>query len=291
MPPIRIVVTGATGFIGHHVYSNLIKKQDIEVIGVTRRGSGNFLKVENYHDSPVGDILIHLAQDNRLATSTTKVNLEDEKLYLDTMSSLLKKKYSRIVYVSSGALYGDSSKTPHIPNDEVFISSSYTRVKYLAENAVINDKNGIVARLGNVYGFGMSGANVLSRLLEQIESQGDLRVADIRPIRDFIWVEDVVEGILSLALADFRDFRDRRIYNLGTGIGTSIGDLACLVLDIAGQTERHVVSETKTTRESSVVLDFSDTTRACGWIPITSLRSGISQLLNVGGEVKSCRRD
>jgi UDP-glucose 4-epimerase len=157
-------------------------------------------------------------------------------------------------------------------------------MKYLAENVMTSSKNGIIARLGNVYGFGMSRSNVLSRLLEQIELQGDLRVTDTVPIRDFIWVEDVVNGILSLALAEFRDFGDRRIYNLGTGIGTSIGELARLVLEIAGQTERHVVSEIQTTRESSVILDFSDISRVCGWAPSTSLRSGINQLLNVGRE-------
>ena len=291
MPPIRIVITGATGFIGGQVFNDLVNRQGIEVIGVSRRASEKFLTVNDYSESPVGDILIHLAEDNRLKNTTTIENQEYTHTILKTMSSLLKKNYGRIIYASSGLLYGDNMKSPRRPNDEIFIDSPYTKAKSFSENAVTNDVNGIVVRLANVYGFGMSRTNVLSRILEQVELQGDLKVMDSSPVRDFIWVKDVVEGILSLALVDIKQFGNQQIYNLGTGIGTSIGDVARLALDLAGQTERRVVSEIQSKRESSIVLNINNVTQVCGWKPVTSLHSGIRYLLNSDQEVKDCGKD
>ena len=119
----------------------------------------------------------------------------------------------------------------------------------------------------------------MSQILKQIPQQGDLKVGDVTPIRDFVWVEDVVEGISMLALMDLAENRKPKMYNLGTSIGTSIGDLALLTLEIAGQAERRVVSMNQVRVASSIVLDYTETTKTCGWTPRTSLRQGIARLL------------
>ena len=70
------------------------------------------------------------------------------------------------------------------------------------------------------------------------------------------------------------------VVNLGTGIGTSIGDLARLILELAGEPHRLVVAARPTGVHSSLVLDYSDVTRLCSWQPSTSLAAGVVQLLN-----------
>ena len=70
-----------------------------------------------------------------------------------------------------------------------------------------------------------------------------------------------------------------KMYNLGSGVGTSIGDLALLTLELAGQSERRVMSKNRTRVMSSIVLDCSEMTNACGWTPQVSLRQGIATLL------------
>jgi nucleoside-diphosphate-sugar epimerase len=141
---------------------------------------------------------------------------------------------------------------------------------------------GIVVRPANIYGPGMSKNNVMSAILRQIPGEGTLEVMDTSPVRDFIWVEDAAEGIVALALNHFKEGKERGLYNLGTGVGTSIETLADLALEIAGQPDRPVKTKYSSDRQSCLILDFADTTAACGWRPKTSLREGLTHMLHIG---------
>jgi nucleoside-diphosphate-sugar epimerase len=125
----------------------------------------------------------------------------------------------------------------------------------------------------------MSKNNVISAILRQIPGEGRLEVMDKTPVRDFIWVEDAAEGVVALALSNYIVNNQSALFNLGTGIGTSIGSLAELALDVAEQPERLVYANNVSDRQSSLILDFSDTTSACGWQPKTSLRQGLTKIL------------
>jgi UDP-glucose 4-epimerase len=278
VPKLKIVITGASGFIGGHLLEYLSATTITQIIPLSRSVRSNLIRVSNYGDAPDGDVLIHLAENNSLEGVASQ-GLSYEKEALSTLYRLLTKKYKRIIYISSSILYGDKSTKPHSTEDEIFVVNPYTRIKSLSENAVLENPDGIVIRLANVYGPFMSPDNVMSQILRQIPQGGDLEVGDIAPIRDFVWVQDVVEGISKLALMDLADIGKPNIYNLGSGVGTSIGDLALLALELAGQPERRVVSKNQTHVASNITLDYSNSTHACGWIPRTSLRQGLESLL------------
>ena len=278
MPKLKIIITGASGFIGGHLIEHLSRIANTEIVPLTRRGISNLVQVSNYADAPDGDVLIHLAEDNNLESVANR-GLTYEHEGLSTLRVLLAKKYGRIIYTSSSTLYGDKSVIPHGTEDDIFVNTPYTRIKSLSERAVLENPNGMVVRLANVYGPLMSTNNVMSQILKQIPQQGDLEVGDATPIRDFVWVRDVAEGISMLALMDFVETGKSKMYNLGSGIGTSIGDLAFLTLELAGQPERRVMSKNRTRVMSSIILDCSETTNASGWTPRVSLRQGIASLL------------
>ena len=225
-------------------------------------------------------MLIHLAEENNLRNVASR-GLSYEREALSTLRSLLDKNYKRIIYTSSSTLYGDKSAKQHGIHDKIYIDSPYSRIKSLSEKTVLEHPNGIVVRLANVYGPLMSNTNVISQILSQIHQQGDLEVGDAVPVRDFIWVKDVVDAISTLAIVGFPEIGKPKLYNLGSGIGTSIGDLARMTLELAGQPERHVVSKKQTLVESSIVLDYSETTKACGWVPQVNLREGLENLLRL----------
>ena len=278
MPKLKIVITGASGFIGGHLIEHLSRIANTEIVPLSRRGISKLVQVSNYADAPDGDVLIHLAEDNNLESVANR-GLTYEHEGLSTLRVLLAKKYGRIIYTSSSTLYGDKSVIPHGTEDDIFVNNPYTRIKSLSESAVLENPNGMVVRLANVYGPLMSTNNVMSQILKQIPQQGDLEVGDVTPIRDFVWVRDVAEGISMLALMDFVETGKSKMYNLGSGIGTSIGDLVFLTLELAGQPERRVMSKNRTRVMSSIILDCSETTNACGWTPRVSLRQGIASLL------------
>lgn len=280
MQKLKIVITGASGFIGGHLVSHLSNTTNTKIVPLSRREFPNLIRVSDYADAPDGDVLIHLAEDNNLQ-NVTNGGLNYENEVLSTLTTLLNKRYRKVIYTSSSALYGDKSVELHGTTDKIYVNSQYSRIKSLSESAILKQPNGIVVRLANVYGPHMSTTNVISQILRQIPEHGDVIVRDSLPVRDFVWVGDVVDGISRLALRDFPVGRKAKLYNLGSGIGTSIGDVARLILELAGQSERRVVSKDQKHIISKIALDYADTTEVCGWIPRVTLREGLERLLKL----------
>ena len=76
---------------------------------------------------------------------------------------------SKLIYASSVAIYGDLSVIPHSPSDELNIINTYSKSKFECEKLVLQ-AGGVVARLSNIYGPGMSKKkNIISDILKQIK--------------------------------------------------------------------------------------------------------------------------
>lgn len=271
---MRVVVTGAAGFLGRAVVRRL-RHMGCDVLAVARSEAPATVRVSHYAETPDADVLIHLAQDSDRA----RVNAAGEHAVAaarETLRALLDKSYGRVIFGSSAALYGDTDASPRTPVHALTATDHYATLKRESEISVLASGRGIVARLANLYGPGMSAANVLSTILRQIPGQGPLEVMDTTPIRDFLWVEDAAECLALMATA-----RDASTgpFNVGSGTGVSIGDLAWAALDVAGESAREVRASRPGTRFSSIVLDISSTEAHYAWRPRTTLREGLRTLL------------
>jgi UDP-glucose 4-epimerase len=283
MEKLRVVVTGASGFIGRHVVGHLLMNNQIELVPVSRQVLPNFQTVSKYSDTPGGDILIHLAEDNNVER-VAKREVDYLKSALETTNALITKNYERIVYASSALVYGDKSISPHAPNDPLNIESTYARLKKDSEEIILTSPKGIVLRLANIYGLGMSKDNVISEVIEKLRHDADIEIRDSSPIRDFIWVNDVAEGITSIALSEHVICKEPNIYNLSTGIGTSVGELTRMITNISGQSGRQIMSNNSNYTNSCIILDPSHTEEVFGWKYRTPLYLGLSKLIVSGSE-------
>ena len=271
---VTVVVTGASGFLGRAVVRALANRNGVRVQPVSRQPLADAVRVQSYVEAPGGDVLIHLAEEADRA-KVVALGAAYESSAVQTVADLLGRVYARVIYASSTALYGDASTSQHMPEDAVYVTDEYTRLKRKAELAVLESPRGVVARLSNVYGPGMSSRNVISTILGQIPGSGPLVVMDTTPVRDFLWVNDAAEAFAELATATTA----QGIFNLATGVGTSIGETARLALEIAGESGREIVA-TGSGRVSTIIADDGRMTRQYGWQARVGLRDGLAFLLS-----------
>jgi nucleoside-diphosphate-sugar epimerase len=187
--------------------------------------------------------------------------------------SLLGKTWNHVIYGSSAEVYGDRITTERFTDEPVVPRGLYAITKHACEKEVLK-RRGTVLRLGNIYGEGMSRYNVFSDILKQIPGDGPVWVRDTHPMRDFIWINDVVAAFKAVI-----NLKKDGIFNAGSGRGTSIGELARQILELAGEGDRPVKSKQSASSGSCIVLDISETKRQLGWTPSITLNKGLRMLL------------
>jgi len=232
--------------------------------------------VERYEDTPGGDVLVHLAEQSSRGQAA-RLGEAYEQEAMRTLHALLEKPYQRVLYASSAVLYGDRGSTPRTPADPVQADDTYSRIKLRSEKEVVS-RGGMAVRLANVYGPGMSSANVLSTVLGQLPLDGPIQVMDTGPVRDFVWVGDAATALALMCSSDHSDASG--VFNVGSGRGVSVLELIRIALAAAGQDERNIISKAPQGNAASrLVLDIIHTTKVFGWRPATTLEDGISRLV------------
>lgn len=138
----------------------------------------------------------------------------------------------RVIFTSSGAVYGNQPRQPVREDDPPHPDDPYAVSKWSAEQYIrtIGDLWGletVALRVFNAYGPGqslpVSHAPVVPRFLQQALTNGSIVIfGDGRQTRDYIYVDDVVAALVAAATAPGID---RAIINIGSGRETSIIDL------------------------------------------------------------------
>jgi nucleoside-diphosphate-sugar epimerase len=101
-------------------------------------------------------------------------------------------------------------------------------------------------------------------------------VLDTTPVRDFLWIDDAARALALMATGEASG-----VFNVGSGQGVSIRELANVVLDAAGQAGRPVESVRVGSRFSRLVVDIAQTKEVFGWYPAVTLVEGISTLVKM----------
>ncbi len=272
---MKVIVTGASGFVGHRVVKELLRR-GVKTCAVARHPVEfpDSVVVDNYFDTPSGDVLIHLAENPNRA-QVNKIG----SAYLSEAgalaNSLVSKGYQRIVFASSAVVYGDKDKRRHKPIDPVLATDVYSQSKLECE-MLFDKNNGVIARISNLYGVGMSTENVFSKIIQQVRCAGEVKVWNDKPIRDFLWVDDAVDALVEMALG-----KAKGIYNVASGRAVSIGELIDATLLSSGVDKQYTRTLTKSAEAySAIFLDISDTFDSFGWAPKMKLEDGIKRLLN-----------
>jgi len=190
----------------------------------------------------------------------------------------------RIVYVSSAEIYGRPISNPVTEDFEVRPVSPYGAAKAGAEVfvrtiAAASGMKAVILRPFSVYGPRLSSASLIANILQQVRSCDSVWVRDLKPVRDYCFVRDVAEAIALACGAEV----DGCTLNLGSGVGTSVKEIAECVVRLSGKklaVQENSISESGPGEEIyELVADTRRASAVLGWRARTRLEDGLRETI------------
>jgi UDP-glucose 4-epimerase len=289
LPAVRVLVTGGAGFVGSHLVDALVANGDeVTVIDDLSTGRTEYLNpaarlVEHDIRKPFttdAAAVFHLAAQADVGTSVERPAFDAEVNVVGTVNVLeaAREAGASVVFSSTGgAIYGDVDG-PAGEDAPLRPVSPYGIAKLAGEAYLdgwrrIHATRAVTLRFANVYGPRQSATlegGVIAIFLERIAAGEETFVfGDGRQTRDFVHVDDVVRSLLAAS------GREGGVFNIGTGVETSVNRLHELCRALAGDNRlpRHEPPRAGDARRS--VLDVSRTATELGWVAGIELSAGL----------------
>jgi len=296
---VKFVITGGAGFIGSHIAKHLVEKNhDVTVIDNLSRGRlENLSKIKEEIVFKKMDILdfdslkeVIFNSDGifhqAALTSVPESFTQKEKYHnvnvkgTENIFKLAKEFSKKVVYASSSSIYGNTTTIPIHENSEKNPINPYGVTKLDDEKLAKKYHNLGLSVIGlryfNVYGIGQTNdyAGVITKFIDQINlNKSPIIFGDGTHTRDFISVEDIAKANL-LSMESKTDFS---FLNVGTGISTSIKELAEVMIELSGKKMEINYDDLPLGDVKDSLADVSLAKRLINWNYETSLKTGLKK--------------
>lgn len=274
----RVLVTGATGFIGRALVKSL-RDAGLEVVALGSADGDvrNRETFARYSGSGIAGV-IHLAGRSFVPESWT-----DPAAFMDVnfMGTARVLEFCRLENASlvflSAYVYGIPDRLPINEEAPVRPNNPYAQSKQLAEQVCRFYAEQLhvpvtVLRTFNVYGPGQGESFLIPSIMRQLCNGEVVEVLDLEPRRDWVFVTDVVSAIMAARgrVAGYN------IYNIGSGVSHSVAEVIRIAQKVAGSTIPVRSAATRRLNEiHDVVADIAKARRELGWSPVHDLDSGL----------------
>ena len=301
---MKILVTGGAGFIGSNLTDKLIDSgHQVVVIDNLTTGFEKFINprakfyLADIRDGAVIDKIFemekpgivnhHAAQiDVRKSVDTPVFDAQCNILgSINLIKSALDHKVKKFIYISTGgAVYGEPQANPvaetHPVNPECqYGISKHTVEHYLYLYQLHYGLKYTVLRYPNVYGprqnpQGEAGVNAIF-IHQMLNGKTPQIFGDGEQLRDYIFIDDIVSANL-IAM----EKGDNDIFNIGSGIGTSVNEIYQQLKEILNFPHDPVYAPPRTGEINRIYLDAAKAKKILGWECRVSFREGLSKTVD-----------
>ena len=300
---MNFLVTGAAGFLGSAL-ANRLAREGHQVRGYDDLSAGDPSRLSADVLFTRGDVtdrpkLWTLLQEiDCVYHLAAKVSVPESILYpreyniinvggtVSVMEAMRDVGVRRVILISSGAIYGDQGQQPLVEDAPPNPGSPYAVSKLAAEHYVhtIGALWGIgtvALRVFNAYGPGqpLAAAHpaVVPHFLRQVAHGGSVVIhGKGEQTRDFVYLDDVVEGMIAAASAPTVN---RSVINIGSGNETSIQTLSQTVLEAVGLKSEWIYKADQDAGPSRMCADIRLAKEKLGYKPSFSLPEGLARMI------------
>ncbi len=312
---MKILVTGAAGFIGYHLIKKILNKNK-KVIGIDNINSyydtnlkkdrinnlkkykkfsfykidlSNYKKLNDIVKKNKINIIIHLAAQAGVRYSIKyprtyfKSNLEG---FFNILEISKDNKVKHLIYASTSSVYGDSKKFPLNENDRTDQPLSFYAATKKSNEVMAHSYSHIYklpctgVRFFTVYGpFGRPDMALFKFTKNIINNHSIELFNNGKHLRDFTYVDDIVDGIYSLINKQSKKTIPYEIFNIGNGTPKKL-------LDYLKYIEKNLKKKSKTKRLPLQVGDVVKThsninklKKYTGYKPKTNIKIGIEKFI------------
>ncbi|MEI8131110.1 MAG: NAD-dependent epimerase/dehydratase family protein [Leptolinea sp.] len=296
---MRFLITGAAGFLGSTL-ANALARDGHSVRGVDDCSTGDpsvLLPEVHFTRGDVNDrpklwtllqdvdCVYHLAARVLVPESIlypreyNQVNVGGTVTLMEAMRDV---GVRRVVFASSGAIYGDQKNQPIVEETTPEPRSPYAVSKLAAEYYIktIGDLWGIETvclRIFNAYGPGQHfppvHAPVIPYFLRQAAQNGTIVIhGDGNQTRDYVYVDDVIDAMVT---ASSTDGINQKTINIGSGREASVRELAQLIIEITGGRPEIVYNPRNEASTQRMCADLSTAKQLLKYEPKISMEAGL----------------
>jgi len=296
---MKVLITGGAGFIGSALANRLVADGNhVRVLDDLSAGERERLdprvvfSTGDTRDVPKlwsllrgADCVYHLAARVSVPESVlypVEYNAVNVGGTVSLLTAARDAQVKRLVFASSGAVYGEQKQQPVLEDAILHPATPYAVSKMASEQYVlaIGELWGIetvILRIFNAYGPGQplppSHAPVVARFLSQAISGGSIVIfGDGGQTRDFVYVNDVVEGLVRAGQARGVN---RSIFNIGSGTEVSITELVETIGQVTGREVNCLYNGQGEAGVSRLVANVSLACEKLGYQPKITLAEGL----------------
>jgi NAD dependent epimerase/dehydratase len=305
---VKVLVTGADGFIGSHLTEMLLRKGYYVTALIQYNSFNSFGWLDNNYSSNLNivsgdirdpffcnditkgiDIVFHLAALIAIPYSYLAPNSYVETNVggtLNICNACKINQVSRVIHTSTSEVYGTAIYVPIDENHPKQPQSPYSASKIGADMMAMSYFNAFnlpvtVARPFNTYGPRQSARAIIPTIISQIASgMKEIKLGDLSPTRDFNFVKDTCRGFIAIAESEKTIGKE---INIASNFEISMQDTLDIIKSIMKSDVQFITDEQRLRPEKSEVFRlWGDNTlinSLTNWNPEYNINSGLEETI------------